>query len=127
MSLEITLNSAGHSENLDFFHPCLFKVLKPPGSPEVGDLLFGAPHTNTNFYIWLNRCKTDAAKVKIISCNQLQGKLAKAGKLLQSKGFTKCVQPFGVLVVGKSTFKDSGILATAKIVAELIDQNRDGN
>ena len=23
LSLEITLNSAGHSENLDFFHPCL--------------------------------------------------------------------------------------------------------
>ena len=27
-----------------------FKVLKPPGAPEVGDLLIGAPHTNTNFY-----------------------------------------------------------------------------
>ena len=73
------------------------------------------------------RCITDAANVKIFPCKQLPKKLRKAGILLQSKGFTKCALPFGVLVVGKSTFKDSGILTTAKIVAELIDLDRDGN
>ena len=26
LSLEITLNSAGHSENFDFFHPCLLPI-----------------------------------------------------------------------------------------------------
>ena len=58
----------------------------------------------------MHRCITDAANVKIFPCKQLPKKLNKAGKLLQSRGFTKCALPFGVLVVGKSTLKDSGIL-----------------
>ena len=34
LSLEITLNSAGHSENLDFFHPCLLKM------PRISELFY---------------------------------------------------------------------------------------
>ena len=45
---------------------------------------------------------------------------------LLSYGITKCALPFGIIVVGDQILTDSGILATAKIAAELIDQNKDG-
>ena len=77
-------------------------------------------------------CKTDSANVKIFNCKDLPKKFTdmtipqQAANTLTNKGYTKCVLPFGVLVAGKSNFEDSGILTTAKIVAELIDQDRDG-
>ena len=77
-------------------------------------------------------CKTDKANVNIFDCKDLPKKFsdltisAQAANLLKNKGYSKCVLPFGILVVGKNTFEDSGILTTAKIVAELIDQDRDG-
>ena len=77
-------------------------------------------------------CKTDTANVKIFDCKDLPNKFTdmtisqQAANTLKNKGYSKCVLPFGVLVAGKSNFEDSGILTTAKIVAELIDQDRDG-
>ena len=71
--------------------------------------------------------------MKIFPCNKLHLKFydknivsKEAAEVIHKKGYTKCVLPFGVLVVGHGTFSDAGILTTAKIVAELIDQDQDG-
>ena len=45
---------------------------------------------------------------------------------LKEAGFTKCAEPFGILVAGKTKTTDKTVLAMAKVVAELLDQNRDG-
>ena len=45
LSLEITLNSAGHSENFDFFHPCLIRVLHIPKITQ----LFKKHHSEISF------------------------------------------------------------------------------
>merc|ERR1739848_749529 len=79
-------------------------------------------------------CKTDKANLKIFPCNKLHLKFGdkniaqtgkKAADMIHKKGYTKCVLPFGVLVAGYGKFNDAGILTTAKLVAELIDQDQD--
>ena len=45
---------------------------------------------------------------------------------LKEAGFTKCAEPFGILVAGKTKRDDKTVLAMAKVVAELLDQNKDG-
>ena len=46
--------------------------------------------------------------------------------VLANNNFTKCVEPFGILVAGSAGMTDFTVLETAKIMAELLDQNRDG-
>ena len=46
---------------------------------------------------------------------------------LASQGFTKCVfGAFDVLVAGTAAYPDSYMLTTANIIAELLDQDKDG-
>ena len=76
-------------------------------------------------------CKTDAAAVKVFPCRQLPKKLPKkisttSAQYLVKNGLTKCALPFGIIVAGASNLPDSTVLATSKILAELIDQNKDG-
>merc|ERR1712029_880966 len=76
-------------------------------------------------------CKTDAAAVKVFPCSQLPKKLPKkisttSAQYLVKNGLTKCALPFGIIVAGASNLPDSTVLATSKILAELIDQNKDG-
>ena len=47
-------------------------------------------------------------------------------KILAKNKFTKCAEPFGILVAGSKKMSDFTVLQTAKIIAELLDQNRDG-
>lgn len=80
------------------------------------------------------KCPTDKAEVKIFSCKDLASqKVAKSSKIkashakiLHDAGYTKCLLPFGVLIVGNKNIENAGLLTTAKIVAELIDQDRNG-
>ena len=51
---------------------------------------------------------------------------ASHAKILHDAGYTKCLLPFGILIVANGTFENDGLLSTAKIVAELIDQDRNG-
>ena len=51
---------------------------------------------------------------------------ASHAKILHDAGYTKCLLPFGILIVGNGTFGNNGLLSTAKIVAELIGQDRNG-
>ena len=46
--------------------------------------------------------------------------------ILAKNSFTKCAEPFGILVAGHKGMSDFTVLETAKIMAELLDQNRDG-
>ena len=80
------------------------------------------------------KCPTDSAGVEIFPCQELSQKFDTQNpnfemgvQQLLSYGFTKCALPFGIIVAGDQKLTDSGILATAKIAAELIDQNKDGN
>ena len=79
------------------------------------------------------QCPTDIAGVEIFPCNQLSEKFDTQNpnfeigvQQLISYGFTKCALPFGIIMAGDQELSDSGILAAAKIAAELIDQNKDG-
>ena len=51
---------------------------------------------------------------------------AKDKSTLLAKGFTKCAEPFGILIAGTLKVTDKSVLAMAKVVAELLDQNKDG-
>ena len=51
---------------------------------------------------------------------------AKDKSTLFAKGFTKCAEPFGILIAGSKNITDKSVLAMAKVVAELLDQNKDG-
>ena len=51
---------------------------------------------------------------------------ASHAKILHDAGYTKCLLPFGVLIVANKNIENAGLLTTAKIVAELIDQDRNG-
>ena len=51
---------------------------------------------------------------------------ASHAKILHDAGYTKCLLPFGILIVANGTFENAGLLSTTKIVAELIDQDRNG-
>ena len=83
--------------------------------------------------LFAEKCPTDTAGVEIFPCNELSQKFGTQNpnfeigvQHLLSYGFTKCALPFGIIVAGDQKLTDSGILATAKIAAELIDQNKDG-
>ena len=79
-------------------------------------------------------CPTDNARVEIFACSELpkwyvdgESDNFKTGvQLLVSNGFTKCALPFGVMMVADESMPDSSILASAKILAEFLDQDRDG-
>jgi hypothetical protein len=45
---------------------------------------------------------------------------------LKTNGFTKCAEPFGILIAGTKKITNKSVLAMAKVVAELLDQNKDG-
>ena len=84
--------------------------------------------------LFAEKCPTDTAGVEIFPCNELSQKFGTQNpnfeigvQQLLSYGFTKCALPFGIIVAGDQKLTDSGILATAKIVAELIDQDENGN
>ena len=62
----------------------------------------------------------------MMKCSELPAKYQRGAAILVKNGFTKCVMPFGIIVVGHKSLSDAGILTTAKIVAELIDQDRNG-
>jgi len=51
---------------------------------------------------------------------------AKDKSTLFAKGFTKCAEPFGILIAGSKKITKKSVLAMAKVVAELLDQNKDG-
>ena len=80
-------------------------------------------------------CPTDNAWVEIFACSELpewydngDSYYFQMGvQLLVSHGFTKCALPFGVMMVADGSVPDSSILASAKILAEFLDQDRDGN
>jgi len=69
---------------------------------------------------------TDKANVKVIKCKDAQTVTKDDKSSLKEAGFTKCAEPFGILVAGKTKTTDKTVLAMAKVVAELLDQNRDG-
>merc|ERR1712088_405879 len=69
---------------------------------------------------------TDKANVKVISCKDTQTVSAADKKTLANNGFTKCAEPFGILVAGSKGMTDFTVLDTARIMAEFLDQNRDG-
>ena len=51
---------------------------------------------------------------------------AKDKTTLSNNGFTKCAEPFGILIAGTKKITNKSVLAMAKVVAELLDQNKDG-
>ena len=69
---------------------------------------------------------TDKANVKVIACNDAQTVSTGDKKILANNGFTKCAEPFGILVAGSNGMTDFTVLDTARILAEMLDSNRDG-
>ena len=69
---------------------------------------------------------TDKANVKVIACNNAQTVTAADKQTLANNDFTKCAEPFGILVAGSKGMTDFTVLDTARILAEMLDQNRDG-
>lgn len=78
------------------------------------------------FFVSTNASTTDNANVKVINCNNAQTVSANDKTKLSENGFTKCAEPFGILIAGSKKIKDKSVLAMAKVVAELLDQNKDG-
>ena len=62
----------------------------------------------------------------MINCNDAQTVSAKDKTTLSEAGFTKCAEPFGILIARSNKVTDKSVLAMAKVVAELLDQNKDG-
>ena len=69
---------------------------------------------------------TDNANVKVIACKDAQTVSATDKYTLAYNGFTKCAEPFGILVAGSKFMTDFTVLDTARILAEMLDQDRDG-
>ena len=69
---------------------------------------------------------TDKANVKVIACKDAQTVSAADKKILANNQFTKCAEPFGILVAASKGMTDYTVLDTARIIAEMMDQNRDG-
>ena len=69
---------------------------------------------------------TDKANVKVIACKDAQTVSAANKKILANNGFTKCAEPFGILVGASKGMTDFTVLDSARIIAEMLDQNRDG-
>ena len=69
---------------------------------------------------------TDKANVNVIACKDAKTVSAADKKTLATNGFTKCAEPFGILVAGSKFMTDFTVLDTARILAEMLDQDRDG-
>ena len=80
----------------------------------------------TSIFCSVHASSTDKANVKVIKCKDAQTVTKDDKSSLKEAGFTKCAEPFGILVAGKTKTTDKTVLAMAKVVAELLDQNRDG-
>ena len=81
---------------------------------------------HVQFFASVNASSTDNANVKVINCNNAQTVSANDKTKLSENGFTKCAEPFGILIAGSKKITDKSVLAMAKVVAELLDQNKDG-
>ena len=62
----------------------------------------------------------------MIACKNAQTVSTKDKATLKTNGFTKCAEPFGILIAGSKGMTDKTVLAMATVVAELLDQNKDG-
>ena len=62
----------------------------------------------------------------MIACKNAQTVSTKDKATLKTNGFTKCAEPFGILIAGTKKITNKSVLAMAKVVAELLDQNKDG-
>ena len=82
--------------------------------------------TSCTIFCSVHASSTDKANVKVIKCKDAQTVTKDDKSSLKEAGFTKCAEPFGILVAGKTKTTDKTVLAMAKVVAELLDQNRDG-
>ena len=69
---------------------------------------------------------TDKANVNVIACKDAKTVSAADKKTLATNGFTKCAEPFGILVAGSKGMTDCTVLDLARILSEMLDQNRDG-
>ena len=65
--------------------------------------------------------------MKLIPCSDAQLVSESDKVVLNNNDFTKCAEPFGILVAGTTQMSDFTVLQTAKIMAEMLDQDRDGN
>ena len=78
------------------------------------------------FFVSVHASSTDKANVKVIECKNAQTVSTTDKATLKTKGFTKCAEPFGILIAGTKKIPDKSVLNMAKVVAELLDQNKDG-
>ena len=62
----------------------------------------------------------------MIACKNAQTVSTKDKATLKTNGFNKCAEPFGILIAGSKNVTDKSVLTMAKVVAELLDQNKDG-
>ena len=81
---------------------------------------------HVQFFFSVHATSTDNANVKVIACKNAQTVSTKDKATLKTNGFTKCAEPFGILIAGTKKITNKSVLAMAKIVAELLDQNKDG-
>ena len=77
-------------------------------------------------FVSVHASSTDKANVKVIECKNAQTVSTTDKATLKSNGFDKCAEPFGILIAGSKKITKKSVLAMAKVVAELLDQNKDG-
>ena len=77
-------------------------------------------------FVSVHASSTDKANVKVIECKNAQTVSTTDKATLKSNGFDKCAEPFGILIAGSKKITKKSVLAMAKVVAELLDQNNDG-
>ena len=77
-------------------------------------------------------CATDNAQLEIFPCSELVDRFSPiddnplfstCGMDLFLPRFDRCALPFGVLVAATEAIDDQNLLASARIVAELLDQD----
>ena len=78
------------------------------------------------FFVSVHASSTDKANVKVIECKNAQTVSTTDKATLKSNRFDKCAEPFGILIAGSKKITKKSVLAMAKVVAELLDQNKDG-
>ena len=80
-------------------------------------------------------CATDNAQLEIFPCTELVDRFtpidnnplfSTCGMDMFLQRFDRCALPFGVLVAATEAIDDQNLLASARIVAEFLDQDRDG-
>ena len=77
-------------------------------------------------FVSVHASSTDKANVQVIECKNAQTVSTTDKATLKSNGFDKCAEPFGILIAGSKKITKKSVLAMAKVVAELLDQNKDG-